>query len=848
MKPIKLIISGIGPYAELMPEIDFTKFAHNKPVLISGETGAGKTMLFDAICFALFDSVSGSYRTADGMRSEYAAPETKSFVDFYFEHQGKSCHVYRQPAYMRPKKKGTGMLQEKEKAILYVGDEQPIEGQNAVNLAVKELLHVDARQFKQLAMIAQGEFWGLLNAKTEERTAILRNIFQTDGYKRIEYELRDRRNQLTKELERVERSIGQYFAEVRADAESEILPELEELQARVSTGGVHKVSEMLALIERLADEDAPREQAQVEQMAELQARLEKLQQDLTLATSNEHNAAELQRLTGEAEKLRREIAGEAGEVEALAGEEQALAAKIAQLEEQQSALKGVPELLLKCEQELKEISELLQRIIELKEGNFFKYGEAKAKMEQAQAELLTQQEAYRQANQAAVEGELRLERDRAGILAQNLQAGEPCPVCGSREHPAPAQLTGEAITEAAVKELKNAESKALKQKEKAATEAAAAQAAFVEKEKFVLQYMLDCVENNVMTEAVGKKLLPEQANNLTMREVYELLMVGRQALAVAQKEKNEQQNELAKRAKLLQETERALTQARGAETQNLQKKKQALVDRQQKRKNTLAAIEGQMATLQALLASAGNSAAELKAYKDTLLQQIAEVKDGQKKEQKQLDTIRQRRQNNDSRHARIAELETDFAKYQHQNHITTTLYNLVSGQTGNGKLTLEQYIQAAGFDSIIHAANRRLGPMSDGQYELYRQEGQLGNKSHTYLDLEVLDNYTGHRRPVKNLSGGESFKASLSLALGLSDRVSSELGGIAMDALFIDEGFGTLDKRSIERAMEILLRLSDSNKLVAIISHREELMEAIGQQIQVTKNRSGSHISVVTEN
>ncbi len=159
---------------------------------------------------------------------------------------------------------------------------------------------------------------------------------------------------------------------------------------------------------------------------------------------------------------------------------------------------------------------------------------------------------------------------------------------------------------------------------------------------------------------------------------------------------------------------------------------------------------------------------------------------------------------------------------------------------------LEQYIQAAGFDGILMAANKRLYPMSDGQYELYRQEDSLGKKSNTFLDLEVLDNYTGHRRPVGNLSGGESFKASLSLALGLSDTVSSNLGGVQMDALFVDEGFGTLDRKSIDNAMDILMNLSSANKLVGIISHREELMENIPQQIKVKKAKDGSHISVET--
>lgn len=199
---------------------------------------------------------------------------------------------------------------------------------------------------------------------------------------------------------------------------------------------------------------------------------------------------------------------------------------------------------------------------------------------------------------------------------------------------------------------------------------------------------------------------------------------------------------------------------------------------------------------------------------------------------------------NKDRLEKISAKEAELEKARKENSISTRLYNLVKGKTGNGKITLEQYIQAAGFDGIIAAANKRLLPMSDGQFELYRQEDSLGKQSNTFLDLEVLDNFTGHRRPVGNLSGGESFKASLSLALGLSDTVSGNLGGVQMDALFIDEGFGTLDRKSIDNAMETLLHLSGKGKLVGIISHREELMENIPQQIRVKKNKEGSSFEI----
>ncbi len=206
--------------------------------------------------------------------------------------------------------------------------------------------------------------------------------------------------------------------------------------------------------------------------------------------------------------------------------------------------------------------------------------------------------------------------------------------------------------------------------------------------------------------------------------------------------------------------------------------------------------------------------------------------------------INNRITNNNENMKNILAQKGELEKARNEHSVCERLYKLVKGTTSNGKITLEQYIQAAGFDGILMAANKRLYPMSDGQYELYRQEDSVGKKSNTFLDLEVLDNYTGHRRPVGNLSGGESFNASLSLALGLSDTVSSNLGGVQMDALFVDEGFGTLDRKSMDNAMDILMNISSSNKLVGIISHREELMESIPQQIKVKKNKEGSSITV----
>ena len=862
MKPIKLVISGIGPYGDRMPEIDFQSFDLNMPILIAGETGAGKTMIFDAICFALFDAASGSYRSTDSLRSEYAPPGTESYVEFTFAHQGRIYRIYRQPSYMRPLKRGTGFKLEKEKAVLYPGDDTPIEGIKAVNQAVQELLHVDEKQFKQLAMIAQGEFWGLLNAKTEERTGILRHIFMTEGYKAMELQLRERRGKAIKAADVLERSLIQYFCDAEAEPGSPLAEEISQLQEQLrKSGGIGSIEEMLSLLDRAIEADVPMEAELAEKLAALREALQELQKDLALAENNEHNLKKYNGLVKELAGLRERLADCEKREQQLAEAEKALQEKIRSLQSGREQLSSVPERLAACQQEINALRELADRLGNLQSQQVPRYGRAKKRLAELQEGLESAQSAHAAAMRARLDGEMQLERNRAGILAKKLVAGQPCPVCGATMHPSPAELPEKAVTEADVKKLQQQEKKAEAARSSAAAEAAAARAELVTLDSQIGSYMLECLKSGCWLEAVarGEAFAMEIPAEAGLRQLYELVQLQAGQLAALLQKKRESAADLQSRAKRLQQVERELAEASGRDTEALQLKRQKLLKERENAKTAVADREGQRQLLEQLalkignVGSGGNSGnggnggsreAELAEYRKRLHEKSSENKVQQQKCQEALGRISRRRENNLSRRAKIAGLQGEFAAARHEAHILGRLHDLVSGQTGKGKRTLEQYIQAAGFDSIIRAANRRLIPMSDGQYELYRQEKELGNKSHTYLDLEVLDNYTGRRRPVRNLSGGESFKASLSLALGLSDKVSSELGGISMDALFIDEGFGTLDKKSIEKAMEILLKLSDSNKLVAIISHREELIEAVSQQIQVTKTRNGSSLAI----
>ena len=1058
MKPTKLIMSAFGPYAGEMPPIDFTDFEDKGLFLISGDTGAGKTTIFDAICFALYGETSGKFRDTKNLRSEYANESTETFVDFYFTHQGREYHVWRRPGYERKKQRGTGVTQVKEDATLYSGDSTPIQGITSVNKAVKELLHIDEKQFKQIAMISQGEFWALLNAKTDERTKILRTIFQTEGYNRIEYKLKDRMDASDKLKSDIENSIVQYFNDAEADTEDELKERLSDLQGRAKgSGSAWNLDEITDILEALIESDNGRIEIAKTAFDEAEKALDNIKKELATAETNNDfikrlenlkakekeleekkkeidekekllirqklatrevnpvysswkekkdeleglkkqisdkngdvaeavkkakeagealekartdkpEAEELQKLvdkiseekekyqerdnlSSDLVKLQASIDGFAEEEKALNEKEEALKNKINALKETQKKLKGSPEKLLEARTQGEKLRELRDDIDEIIDKKLPDWENKNKDLKTKQEEFESRRKKFDEAETARKEAERILENCRAGILAEGLEEGQKCPVCGSVHHPELARIPKEAVTEKDFNDLKDKEAALLKEKGDAFTEAEKAKTVLENFEDQLRVDILDCLENKLIDTGDHYSKLDELINGV------------KKAKIVVEEKINEnakEQNAQAKYNEELSKAESDLEKAQGEETDTLNKDKADFTEKKQNSENTKTKIETVLKTLEKLSFDSWASAhaeqekaekrikeisgliestdkakkdadeklaseqASLKTLQETLgraekeeetrkiklddtmskskfesvdemlklvlsEEKISEIdkeigdykqdvttnkqqiKDAEKDaegrkvidiealkekcetgqsdvagKQRVVNTIENRLKGNTDKLEKIRSQESELEKARKENNICTRLYNLVKGTTGNGKITLEQYIQAAGFDGIIAAANRRLLPMSDRQYELYRQEDSLGKKSNTFLDLEVLDNFTGHRRPVGSLSGGESFKASLSLALGLSDTVSSNIGGIQMDALFIDEGFGTLDRNSIENAMEILINLSGTSKLVGIISHREELMENIPQQIRVRKTMDGSQLTIET--
>ena len=1057
MKPIKLILSAIGPYADTMPEINFEQFEPKGLFLISGDTGAGKTTLFDAICFALYGETSGTYRDTKNLRSEYAKSSAESFVDFYFSHQGRNYHVYRKPSYDRPKLRGNGVITEKEKAVFCCEGETPIEGISNVNEAVKELLRIDAKQFKQIAMIAQGEFYNLLNATTDTRTVILRKIFKTEGYQKIEFRLKGLMDESNRMKVSTESSIVQYFNDVTAVEESELYEELFLLKSNAEgSKSAWNLQEFLDILDRIIKEDnhalenkkketeeeesildekkkmlatartnnefinryatlldgkkkldnrkaeikelesglerqktAVREikpiydswiskqneatsikkEIEEKEQALMQAneKFEKAKADLEESLKSEPKAEELKRRIDQInedqgnyekrdqlidavnglKKTEDSLREENGELEEA---KKKLKNKISTLEQEISKLQGKPERLIEIKNIGEKLKQLKKDIDEVISEKIPGHKEKKEALKEKQKDFEKKQIQYNNALEKRRTAQNILEKCRAGILAQGLAEGDKCPVCGSVHHPELAVLPKESVSEDEFKKLQDKEEQAEDAKNNALLAAENERTSLNANEDHLRINLLDCLENDLLgtVDCEGKLL----------EELFPLISEAQKRAEKLISENIKSELAVEKECKQLEASKKKLDSARGKETDELRIKTEEYHKRSENNRIALAENNALLETLsklqydnwdtasserdrlweevdrieKAILSAqtekteAEKARAEIGAAIGTLkrtyekqrteetelskkfaeilakrgfadteqfrgyvvveeviarnekaineyhqqvntnavqikqaeadakdkviinIQDIQSAIDVQTEKvnglRKQKNDISFRIQNNLEKQKNISALSTNLEKWRKDHSIHTRLYNLVKGQTGKGKITLEQYIQAAGFDTIILAANRRLFPMSDGQYELFRQEDSLGRKSNIFLDLEVLDNFTGHRRPVGSLSGGESFKASLSLALGLSDTVSSHFGGIQMDALFVDEGFGTLDRKSLENAMDILINLSGANKLVGIISHREELMDNIPQQIKIKKSKNGSQITI----
>ena len=831
MKPQKLILTAFGPYAG-RTELDFSAFGGSGLFLIGGDTGAGKTALFDAITFALYGETSGENRKTTMLRSDFAAPDAETSVELAFTHRGRSYTVRRWPDQQRAAKRGTGMVKVPAKAELIREPDEPVSGASAVTDAVVKLLGIDAKQFAQVSMLAQNDFTRLLNAPSADRAAILRRIFDTADHQRLGQAAVEHARKADEECKRLDDVLLMHVGTLIGDgADEETAAELAEMQTERDPFAAGAAAELGRL---LLEADDANEKRQTNVMKELDEKIARGDAGLKIA---EERAARRRQLAGlVAEEQRAADVEHQTDLIMTDLEKRTANVKenIAKNEADRAALSQAEADLLKTDHRI-ELAEGLSADCRQLLQNLADADKADEDAAARQAEYVAAQAALDSAEEEYSTMQRQLNANRAGLLAKDLQKGKPCPVCGSTKHPKIAALPKDHITEKQLEEREKALT-AQRRSTAAASRTAGDAAAHAHELRAALQRDVDG-----FFVRRGDRYTGKPAAELTPDELREALLAQQKSLA------DGLAGLQADHKKFKQQADKA----------------RALADQLDNLNRQLAGLEKQAfaATRKSANAKAGHAAAAARVQQMQETMPKREDPDTLPKLQAALSRLRaDRAAAMAARDAAVHRLHTNRAALagldktmrqsaaaRDKRAMWDNLSKTINGNlAGKVKLPFEQYVQAFYFDGVVEAANLRFTRMTDGQYRLLRRKSEaVGGK--TALDLDVFDAYTGKTRPVGSLSGGESFMAALCLALGISDTIQQNAGGVTIETLFIDEGFGSLDADALEKAVDTLAGLAGGDKLIGVISHVEALQDRLTRQVRVTKTRAGSKAEIVVE-
>lgn len=909
MRPVKLIMSAFGSYAGEV-KIDFAKIPGGL-FLITGDTGAGKTTIFDAITYALYDRTSGGNRDGNMMRSQYAKPETDTYVEYTFSYQEKEYTVRRNPEYLRLGKRkyadgSPRYVKESPKVELILPDGSVFKGKKReTDQKIAEIMGLDADQFTQIAMIAQGDFLKLLLAESKERKKIFSRIFQTKFYYRIQEELKKRATDLYVKLEH-----NLHETKLEMDRVEKV-DGMEDIWNEVVKKEIPDGEQVLEILQRIIEQGRKSEKEKKKEVAEAQKlvdtrnqqfreaellnqlfmsyktieqELEKKQTDVISGT-RKLKAAEKEKQ--ETEHLLREKIVRIQDAlpvyrdldnrkEILEKTENGMKQNNQQLEETQKRIescknknkeneiflekyKNVGICIEECKNRKQKLQEKLRQYEEIRKQKQ-KTEKLKGECREAKIESDKNQQLYRDALMRYEEMYQHFLNEQAGILALGLEEGLPCPVCGSREHPRICPVSEQAPSQLEVEEAKKKREQKEKLRDEAAEKFQKVSSRYQAAEE-VYQTLLKRVED-IEKEAEEKEELKELGRKIgKLSEIAEL------------SEKLKEEQERVKRMqKELEETEASLQQkvtklqieyaGQKAEYDTRREKlpfetyaeaEKELQQMKEKVDLAIATYEAAQGEVREYL----NEQKELEGRKTTLSEQLEgkeqadldEIREKQTEAMNQLETANgrymayhnQNERNVESRE-RLKKLFSKDQDLQKQYEVVSNLNKTANGNlSGSVKLDFETYIQRQYFKQIIRAANKRLVRMTNGEFILQcREVEKLGSQGQAGLDLDVYHMATDTVRDVKTLSGGESFMASLAMALGLSDIVQNTAGAIHLDTMFVDEGFGSLDDTARDQAIRVLTDLADQNRLVGIISHVNELKEQIDRKLLVTKTENGS--------
>lgn len=935
MRPLKLVITGFGPYAE-RTEIDFAKLGAHGLYLISGDTGAGKTTIFDAVTYALFGKASGENRDdAKLFRCTNAKPETSTEVELTFAYDGKDYRIRRNPAYETPKVKGLGMTTKPASVTFYYPDEnghvsetsRSVSKDRDVAEAVKSVMGgLDRDQFSQIAMIAQGDFMKILLEDTKNRRETFRKIFKTENFEKLQKRLGEEAASFSRNCDSLVQTACTHVSGIQCAEESNLAADVSEKKAMAQNLQIADWEEVCVLLQNLVKEDEATVNSCAGELENLRSRISDQDKELGKASTAVNNRSALQKaqeelpvkeadlnvklkaktaqeaLQPEREKLQEQITTIQNSLPQYDGLEQNRTdldgkkitlekgldklktgkatyekkyAEVQTLKKELETLSNAGENKARLEAEIRELEKRqaeIQNVGRLQK----KYNDEMKNLQDAQDEFQDAQKAYTALRDEYERKNQAFLNEQAGILAVNLEEGCECPVCGSTHHPHKACKSEEAPSQAELETLKNQVSVAeVSRNDKNA--AAVQQKGNCDSLRGTLQDELNKLfgecpieeaksrgndefqKNRDTLNALGEDLKAEikKANRKQELENKETGIPAQEKkleeLRVANENLNLDNNAVAKDIEALNKSiseklKDLAFESKDAASSEIQKLRTNLVTSNKALENAVNAYNATSGDVEALKGQINAFVKSLEGVPEYDLPKLEEasrqLKDLLTQKTEAWKNASGRVSQNKSTLDNIKTAATRLASVSKKRQWLKNLSDTANGGlSGREKLMLETYVQTSYFDRIIRRANRRFAILSNGQYQLIRRTEASNNRAQSGLDLNVIDHVSGKQREVKTLSGGESFLASLSLALGLADEVQSSAGGIQLDTMFVDEGFGSLDDESLKSAIHVLQNLAGEHRLVGIISHVNELENKIDKIVRVTKDEN--HVSRV---
>lgn len=911
MRPLNLIINAFGPYASKV-EILFSDLGENGIYLITGDTGAGKTTIFDAISFALYGEASGEYRKDKAaLRSDFADKNNKTYVILEFMCHGEIYKIKRSP-------KTNDHNSEVE---LTLPNSKVYTKEKEANIEIENLIGLNKKQFSQIVMIAQGEFQKLLNAKTEDRGEIFRNIFSTQNLQIFQAKLYDNFIKRKELFDDLKNSLIQYSEQILSADNEKLATEISNLK---NSKNIYNTEELLEELKNQIKKDETDKKTLDKEKKSIKKELEKLNQTFGNAQNIENTRNDIQKLETEIipqlELDYKIINDKFVQYENKKAQNEKLAIEVAKLEKDLSKYETLQKLSQELDNTVKEndinnqnieklnndltkskiIQEKLKKLLQdfkTVETDFEKEQNSKQKniekieklseINKQNNELISENQNlkllqnnlkqlskdWQEKNQKYSQIYTQFIEEQAGILAKDLIPNKPCPVCGSTAHPNPAKLINETITKDYLEQLQKISDSAQNNLNQEANKITKLQGEISTLEKtfesnftklFNQKFSTDIskiineelektqkIQNEIedRIKNLSKKINEKNNSEKELEKVEKSILQQEKDLKSFDEIKNKFSQIIGEKSATLKTIQKELEYTDSSKAiqifnekklqyESFEKEFKQIQTEKEKANADLISKKETLKTLQKQIKNAPKFCIE------ELKEQIKALKENENNIQEQTDILNSRFSTNNNLKSRITTTIEDIQKTEKELQIFKQLSDTANGKlNGTIKMTFEQYIQSAYFDMIIDEANKRFLKMTNYQYRLERKEEKKGNAK-VGLDLNVFDYHTGKFRSVSTLSGGESFKAALSLALGLSDVVQNYSGGIKIEAMFVDEGFGSLDEESLEQAMNTLYDLTEGNRIVGIISHVAELRNRIDKKILIKRSLNGSSIEI----